>query len=344
MVEYTRYPWVRVYVCDTCLSPALECQSHPVAVACTTKRRFMTTPRHLYLHYCNYHRTPVVAPSPGTADIDPGFLAHDDAELPLPQLVLHPSVGPPPLQQWLLADFEDSPATHNFLADCTTLGHHRAVKAIMAKTLYGTVAILASAVAQITRADMLQYLTMAQLVFKVGSTGRTLLGRLMGPLYFRVRPTPVLPWPMTAAGYRAVFLDRGYSTLLVSCLPRPPMVELNDQDCMVPLQAFVTVAAAFATRRDPFHRYSVLVGTHAAAALRPQVGLTALVSLWMDDFDANTALLKLNRTGVFAGASAMAWGTVPASITVVRWGNVSRCASPCYIPCVTNRQNGGCLG
>jgi hypothetical protein len=67
--------------------------------------------------------------------VDPGFLAPDDAELPLPHLVLHPAIGPPPLQQWLLADFEDSPATHNFLADCTTLDRHRAVKAIMAKTL-----------------------------------------------------------------------------------------------------------------------------------------------------------------------------------------------------------------
>jgi hypothetical protein len=78
-----------------------------------------------------------------------------------------------------------------------------------------------------------------------------------------------------------------------------PMVELNNQDYMVALRAFVTFAAAFATPRDPFHRYSLLVGTHVAAALRPQVGLTALVSLWMDDFDANTTLSKLNRTGVF---------------------------------------------
>jgi hypothetical protein len=175
-----------------------------------------------------------------------------------------------------LVDFEDSPATHNFLADFTTLGRHRAVKAIMAKTLYGTVAILPSAVAQITRAYMLQYLPMAQLVFKVGSTGRTLLGRLMGPMYCRLRPTPVLPWPRTASGYHGVFLDRGYSTLLASCLPRPPIVELNDQDYMVPLRVFGTFAAAFATPRDPFDRYSVLVGTHAATALRPPVGLTAL--------------------------------------------------------------------
>jgi hypothetical protein len=214
MVEYTRYPCVRVYVCDTCAAPALDSQSHPVAVACTTKWRFTTTPRQLYIHHYKYHRTPVVAPSPGTNDVETGYLANDDDKLPLPPLVLHPSVGPPPLQQWLWADFEDSPATHNFLADCTTLDRHRAVKAIMAKTLYGTVAILPSAVAQITRADMLQYLTMAQLVFTVGSMGRALLGRLLGPLYFRVRPTPVLPWPTTAAGYRGVFLDRGYSTSL----------------------------------------------------------------------------------------------------------------------------------
>jgi hypothetical protein len=103
-----------------------------------------------------------------------------------------------------------------------------------------------------------------------------------------------------------VFLNRGYSTLLASCLPRPPMVELNDQDYMVPLRAFfVTFAAAFATPRDPFHRYSVLVGTNAAAALRPRVGLTALVALWMDDFDANTALSKLNRTSVFAAVATV---------------------------------------
>jgi hypothetical protein len=305
IVAYTWYPWVRVYVCDACAAPVLDCRSYPVPVAGTTQWCFMTTPRHLYIHHYKYHREPVVAPAPVTDDVDAGYLSNDDAELPLPPLVLHPAVVPPPLQQWLLADFEDSPATHNLLADCTTLDRHRAVKAIMAKTLYGTVAILPSAVAQITRADMLQYLTMAQLVFTVGSTGCALLGRLLGPLYFRVRPTPVLPWPTTAAAYRAVFIDRGYSTSLASCLPQPSIVELIDQDYTVPLRAFVTFATAFATPRDPFHRYGVLDGTNAAVGLRPLVGLTVLVTLWMDDFDANTALLKLNRTSVFAAVATV---------------------------------------
>jgi hypothetical protein len=140
MVAYTRYPWVRVYVCDTCLAPALDCRSHPVDG--TTQRRFMTTPRQLWKHHYKYHRDPVAAPAPGPDDVDAGYLSNNDDDLPLDPLVLHPPVGPPPLQQWLLADFEDSPATHNFLADCTTLGRPRAIKAIMAKTMYGTVAIL----------------------------------------------------------------------------------------------------------------------------------------------------------------------------------------------------------
>jgi hypothetical protein len=94
---------------------------------------------------------------------------------------------------------------------------------------------------------MLQNLKMAQLMFMVGSTDRALLDRLLGPLFGRVRPTPVLPWPTTSAAYRRVFLDRGYSTSLASCLPRPPIVELDEQDYMVPLQAFVAYATAFAT-------------------------------------------------------------------------------------------------
>jgi hypothetical protein len=150
-----------------------------------------------------------------------------------------------------VADFEDSPATYRFLTNCTTLDCDRAVKA----TNYGQDPVWHCDVAQITREDMLQYLTMAQLVFTVGSTGRALLGRLLGPLYVRVRPTPVLLWPTTSAAYRHVFLDRGYSTLMASCLPSPPIVELDEQDYMVPLQAFVTYVTAFATRRDPFHRY-----------------------------------------------------------------------------------------
>jgi hypothetical protein len=156
----------------------------------------------------------------------------------------------------LWADFEDSPATHNFLADCTTLACHRAVKAIMSKTLYRTVAILPSAVAQITHADMFKYLTMAQLVFQVGSTGRTLLGRLMGPLYCRLHPTPVLPWLTTTAGYRGVFLDRGYSTSLASCLPGHPWSSSTTR---------TTWCHCGPLLRDPCHRYSVLVGTHHAA-------------------------------------------------------------------------------
>jgi hypothetical protein len=166
---------------------------------------------------------------------------------------------------------------------------------------------------------------MAQLVFKVGSMGRTLLGRLLGPLYCHVRPTPVLPWHTTAAGCRGVFLDQGYSTLLASCLPRPPMVELNDQDYMVPLRAFVTFVAAFATPHDMFQRYSVLAGTHAIAALRPQVGLTALVALWMDDFDANTALSKLNRTSVFATVATVLLVDATGSLVATYSNIVAAC-------------------
>jgi hypothetical protein len=117
MVEYTRYPWVRVYVCDTCTAPVVDCRAHPVPVDGTTNGRFMTTSCQLLKHHYNYHRNP-------PEDVDAGFVAHDDDELTLPPLVLHPAVGPPPLQQWLLSDFEASPATHNFLADCTTLGRH----------------------------------------------------------------------------------------------------------------------------------------------------------------------------------------------------------------------------
>jgi hypothetical protein len=206
----------------------------------------MTTQPHLYSHHYKHHREPVVAPVNGPHDVDAGYLAADDDKPPLHPPVLNPTVVPPPLTRWLWADFEDSPATYRFLTGCTTLDRHRAVKAIMTKTLYGTVAILPAAVAQITREDMLQYLTMAQLVFTVGSTGLALLGRLLRPPYGRVCPTPVLPWPTTSAAYRRVFLDRGYSTSLASCLPRPPIVELDEQDYMSPLQAFVTYVTAFA--------------------------------------------------------------------------------------------------
>jgi hypothetical protein len=40
-------------------------------------------------------------------------------------------------------------------------------------------------------------------------------------------------------------------------------------------------------------------------AMHPLVGLTVLVALWMDDFDANTALSKLNRTSVFAAVETV---------------------------------------
>jgi hypothetical protein len=207
MVEYTRYPWVRVYVCDACGAPTFDCRSH--AVDGITPWRFMIMQPHLYSHHYKHHRAPVVAPAyrPDHVKAEAGVLAVDDDEPPLHPPVLHPPVVPPPLTRWLWAD-------------CTTLDRHRAVKAIMAKALYGTVAILPTAVAQITREDMLQYLTMAQLLFTVGSTGRALLGRLLGPLYVHVCPTPVLPWPATS---------------LASCLPRPPIVELDEQDYMVPL-------------------------------------------------------------------------------------------------------------
>jgi hypothetical protein len=89
MVEYTRYPWVRVYACDTCAAPVVDCQSHPVPVDGTTQRRFMTTsrqlwkhhykyhrvtkqrfmttPRQFWQHHYKYHRDPMVAPAPSTA-------------------------------------------------------------------------------------------------------------------------------------------------------------------------------------------------------------------------------------------------------------------------------------
>jgi hypothetical protein len=205
MVAYTRYPWVRVYVCDAYGAPAFDCRSHHVDGI--TPWRFTTKPRHLYIHHYKHHRAPVVAPADGPHDVDAEYLAAADDEPRLPPPVVHHTVVHPPPTRWLWADLEDSPATYRFLTDCTTLDRHRAVKAIMAKTLYGTVALLPATVTQITREDMLQYLMMAQLVFTVESTGRALLGRLLGPLYGRVRPTPVLPWPTPSAAYRRVFLD-----------------------------------------------------------------------------------------------------------------------------------------
>jgi hypothetical protein len=65
----------------------------------------MTTPRQLWQHHYTYHRSPVVAPAPGPDDVNTGYRANDDDELTLPPLVLHPAVGPPPLQQWLLVDY-----------------------------------------------------------------------------------------------------------------------------------------------------------------------------------------------------------------------------------------------
>jgi hypothetical protein len=134
----------------------------------------MTTQPHLYSHHYKHHRASVVAPASGPNAVDAGYLTTDNDEPhPLHPLVLHPSsVLPPPLTCWLLVDFEDSLVTYRFLADYTTLDRHRAVKATMAKTLYGTVAILPAAVTQITQEDTLQYLTMARLVLTVGSTGR----------------------------------------------------------------------------------------------------------------------------------------------------------------------------
>ena len=145
--------------------------------------------------------------------LNAGYLLADNAEPHQHPLALHPQAVLPPMTRWLLANFEDTPATYTFLEDCTTLDRHRAVKAIMVKTLYGTMAILPSAVAHITRADMLQYLTIAQLVFTVGSTGRALLGRLLGPLFGRVSPTLVLPWPTTASHMLHIILEEGITKL-----------------------------------------------------------------------------------------------------------------------------------
>ena len=63
---------------------------------------------------------------------------------------------------------------------------------------------------------------------------------------------------------------------------------------------FVYYALAFATEQDPLHQYAVLVNTPPAQTFHPREGLAALVALWMDDFDANMSLSKLNHQGVFA--------------------------------------------
>jgi hypothetical protein len=136
------------------------------------------------------------------------------------------------------------------------------------------VAILPAADAQITREDMLQYLTMAQLVFTVGSTGRVLLGHLLGPLYGR-------------AAYRHVFLDRGW-VLHVASLVSAPAAHCGAGRAGLHGTAagICHLCDGLGTPRDPFHRYGVLVGTNAAVGSHPRVGLTVLVALWMDDFDA----------------------------------------------------------
>jgi hypothetical protein len=68
MVEYTRYPWVRVYVCDACGAPAFDCRSHPVDGI--TPCCFMTTQPHLYKNHYKHHRASVVAQADGPHDVD----------------------------------------------------------------------------------------------------------------------------------------------------------------------------------------------------------------------------------------------------------------------------------
>jgi hypothetical protein len=147
MVKYTWYPWVRMYVCDACAAPAFDCRLHRVNGI--TPWRFMTQQTHLKMHHFKHHRARVVAPAPRPDDVNAGYLAANDAEPPPHPLALQPPAVPPPLTRWLLANFEGTPTTHNFLADCTTLDCHCAVKVIMAKTLYGMVDILPAAVTQI---------------------------------------------------------------------------------------------------------------------------------------------------------------------------------------------------
>jgi hypothetical protein len=95
MVEYTRYPWIRVYVCDACASPAFDCQSHPVDGI--TPWHFMTTQPHLYSHHYKHHWAPVVAPADGPDDVEAGYVVADDDNPPLHPPVLNPPMVPPPL-------------------------------------------------------------------------------------------------------------------------------------------------------------------------------------------------------------------------------------------------------
>jgi hypothetical protein len=66
----------------------------------------------------------------------------------------------------------------------------------------------------------------------------------------------------------------------------------------------------------------VLVHTTAAVASHPLVGLTILVALWMDDFDANTALSKLNPTSVFAAVATVLL-VDPARSLVAAYSNLT---------------------
>jgi hypothetical protein len=110
MVECTRYPWVRVYVCGACAAPAFDCRSHPVTGR--TRWRFMTRQTQLWQHQCKYHRSPAGAPALAGEDVDDGYPTADNADPPPLPLALHPQAVPPSMTRWLLADFEDTPATH----------------------------------------------------------------------------------------------------------------------------------------------------------------------------------------------------------------------------------------
>ena len=76
-------------------------------------------------------------------------------------------------------------------------------------------------------------------------------------------------------------------------------VATSGQDFMIAPQEFVLYGLAFATPLDTTHRYTRLVQTEPVQTYTPTQGLTAMLALWMDDFDANMSLSKLNRKRVF---------------------------------------------
>ena len=292
------YHVVVQYRCRVCLTMSFQC------LYCNdSNAKFYASRKQVERHITNCHNTDIDMnksdDSNSYADDDDNVYdcnTNDDDSSTIDHIIL----------DIVSDDFNQNKVVYQYIHLLVQFDTQVALTRLVTQSSFQTTDLSEQLLRSITPASVNLFLEYAILILQCGSTTRGVLSSVVTQLLHASNNNLVcnLHLPISIDNQRAMILDKHYVTSLSNTLPILKPMQQSNGDAFFDFYQFICYALCFATApkadhwsfqltSTPYAQQQIATNTHSTAT-------TVLVQFWMDDWDANSSLQKLNKHSVFS--------------------------------------------